>query len=99
MKNLTCLCPKILNNFNGGNFMTAKEYKQKMLIDAFDKRLELTNPTSHTECACADCQEALVFALEINGQVISIGLNTILECLKIAEDEGYIEQKYIRKLV
>ena len=69
--------------------MTAKQYRQKMLKDAFEQRLVLDLDKTK-EQACPNCQEALVFAFQVGDNTISLGLSTILECLKIAEDEGYL---------
>lgn len=39
---------------------------------------------------CDTCNETLVFAMKDNYHEFSIGLRTILECLAIAEKEGYV---------
>lgn len=42
---------------------------------------------------CTDfecCSENLVFAMKDNYHAFSIGLTTILECLAVAEKEGYV---------
>ena len=39
---------------------------------------------------CENCDEVLAFAMRDNFHEFSIGLSTILECLQIAEKEGYV---------
>ncbi|MCL1996842.1 MAG: hypothetical protein FWG63_11595 [Defluviitaleaceae bacterium] len=67
--------------------------EQEILQDIFEKRI-LFEPkhkeSSLTEIACSECQESIIFALQINGQAVSLGLSTILECLQIAEKEGIV---------
>lgn len=39
---------------------------------------------------CDTCNETLVFAMKDNYHEFSVGLRTILQCLSIAEKEGYV---------
>lgn len=44
----------------------------------------------HNECC--RCEDPLLFAMKDNSHKFSIGLFTILRCLKIAEREGVVPQ-------
>ena len=73
--------------------MTAKELKQRMLKDAFDKRLIVPSEGLIAyDQACAECQERLVFALQVGDETVSIGLSTVLQCLKVAELGKYLPE-------
>ena len=67
---------------------------QETLQSIFERRMlfEPNYKNNLTEIACSECQEAIIFALQINGQTVSLGLSTILECLQIAEKEGIVPQ-------
>jgi hypothetical protein len=39
---------------------------------------------------CEECGENLVFAMEDNHHKFSVGVGTVLECLRIAEGEGAV---------
>lgn len=39
---------------------------------------------------CDYCNESMLFAMQDNFHKFSIGLFTILQCLKLAEDEGHV---------
>jgi len=43
-----------------------------------------------THQACAECQDPLVFSLDVAGKQVFVGITTVLDCLKIAEEEGII---------
>lgn len=69
------------------------KYKQKLLQDAFSTRAvfspEITGRGS--EQICESCDETMVFALSVNeGEIFSLGLITILQCLKAAEMHGQV---------
>ncbi len=52
-------------------------------------KIEENNPAQDcTECDC--CNEELVFAMKDKYHEFSIGLTTILRCLAIAQQEGYV---------
>ena len=71
--------------------MKISKKEKTMLSDAFQNRItEPPQGIEATEIACPQCQEAMIFALKIGEKEVSIGLNTILACLKIAEKEGYV---------
>jgi len=53
--------------------------------DGYTNRAVLRDCTEY-EC----CHEELVFALKDNCHEFSIGLSTILECVAVAEKEGYL---------
>jgi len=74
----------------GENPMTMQEYRTKLLCDTFEKRAEfIANSQIIQECEI--CDEPIIFALATkNGENFSVGLTTILECLKIAEKEYHI---------
>ncbi|MCL1999723.1 MAG: hypothetical protein FWG65_13270 [Turicibacter sp.] len=70
--------------------MTMQEYRTKLLQDTFEKRAEFT-PNSQTQQECEICDEPIIFALATkNGENFSVGLTTILKCLKTAENEFHI---------
>ncbi len=56
--------------------------------EAFQNRALLAGKT--TNSSCDNCFENLIFALKDNSHEFSIGLLTILECLKFAEDNGAV---------
>ncbi|MCL1996832.1 MAG: hypothetical protein FWG63_11545 [Defluviitaleaceae bacterium] len=71
--------------------MKLKEYKEKLLLDAFSKRLEIPlDGIVAYDQACSECQEELVFALKVGDETVSLGLTTVLQLLKVAELEGYV---------
>ena len=39
---------------------------------------------------CENCNELLVFAMKDKYHEFSLGLRTVLECLRVAETEGYV---------
>jgi hypothetical protein len=57
-------------------------YKNRAAIDHNDAAYDCT------DCEC--CEEELVFAMKDNYHEFSIGLSTVLHCLAIAQQEGYI---------
>ena len=46
--------------------------------------------SAHDHVNCESCFENLVFAMRDNNHDFSLGLSTVLECLNIAEKEGYV---------
>ena len=62
--------------------------KRKM----WENRAQLQpGPESAQDCTdCECCCEELVFAMQDTQHQFSIGLFTILDCLKIAEKQGYV---------
>jgi len=70
--------------------------REKILKDTFNKRITIDpadpakGSSSFAEQSCPDCQEAMVFALQIGEQTLSLGLTTILNCLSLAEEEGFV---------
>ena len=71
--------------------MTATKYKQKMLSDTFNNRAKYTNEHECKTHNCEFCSEPIVFALASEkGESFSVGLTTILNCLKIAQEQGHI---------
>ncbi len=57
--------------------------KNRAKIDKGDKPFK---DCTDSEC----CQEELVFAMKDNYHDFSIGLSTILQCIALAEKEGYV---------
>ena len=60
--------------------------------EIFENRAELKGGNQHIK-DCTDyecCREELVFAMEDTEHKFSLGLFTVLECLLIAEKEGYV---------
>ena len=58
------------------------------IIYANRAELEQDEVIDHT--TCERCMEDFVFAMKDNYHSFSIGLTTILQCLFIAEKEGYV---------
>lgn len=58
--------------------------------DAFLNRADLSgsNPQDHSDCD--RCDDEIIFRLKDNHHEFSIGLTTILNCLKLAEDKNAI---------
>ena len=60
--------------------------------EIFENRAHLQNGSESsqdcTEFEC--CGEELVFAMQDTKHKFSLGLSTVLECLMIAEKEGYV---------
>ena len=46
--------------------------------------------TAYNHVGCERCAEPVVFALKDSTHEFSVGLSTILDCLMIAEQEGYV---------
>lgn len=57
--------------------------------NAFENRATL-RPEENQEVLCMNCDEPFVFGLKDKSHEFSIGLTTILECLVVAEHEGYV---------
>lgn len=55
----------------------------------FENRATL-RPEGHKEVLCPHCDEPLVFGMKDKFHEFSIGLTAILECVVVAEQEGYI---------
>lgn len=53
-------------------------------------RNDCKNTTDCTDYEC--CPEELIFAMRDKYHEFSLGLTTILECLQIAESEGYVPE-------
>ncbi|MCL1996840.1 MAG: hypothetical protein FWG63_11585 [Defluviitaleaceae bacterium] len=71
--------------------MNATKYKQKMLKNTFDKRAKFINTHDCKSHDCEICSEPIIFALSTeNGENFSIGLTTVLECLRIAQEQGHV---------
>lgn len=56
----------------------------------FENRAAETAPGKAGHVACLNCDEDIVFAMSDKYHEFSIGLRTILRCLKIAENEGSV---------
>lgn len=56
----------------------------------FQNRAVLQNETPVSENQCEKCYEPLMFALASKKSDFSIGLYTILECLRLAEKQGAV---------
>ncbi len=56
--------------------------------DIFENRTTYGGGVAHNDCL--DCNEELVFAMRDTHHEFSIGLRTILQCLRIAEQEGNV---------
>ena len=71
--------------------MNAKQYKNKLLQDNFNKRAKLIQNSENQ--ICDTCDDTMIFSLATEkGDNFSIGLSTILQCLQIAENEGNIPE-------
>jgi len=69
--------------------MTAGEYRGKLLSQNFNNRATYVHEKSPDDCDV--CSESLIFALATkDGGSFSLGLSTLLECLKVAENKGAI---------
>lgn len=58
--------------------------------DTLENRAYLTDVKIEDVTDCQKCNESHVFALKDKCHSFSIGLSTILSCLKIAEKEGAV---------
>lgn len=47
-------------------------------------------PVAEDTTLCETCNEVLTFAMRDNFHEFSVGLSTILECLQVAEQQGYV---------
>ena len=65
--------------------------KEKRKQDIFNNRAVSTGQAEDVT-SCESCNEMMVFAMRDKYHEFSIGLQTILECLRIAEQEGYVPQ-------
>ena len=63
-------------------------YKNRADFDTSDGRGIVAQDCTNSEC----CHEELVFAMQDQYHRFSIGLSTVLECLKVAEQEGYVPE-------
>lgn len=73
--------------------MTAKEYKQKMLQDAFNKRvIFIPEEGNYEKHICEDCSDRMIFALRDNETTFTVGVTTIMECLILAAREGALPE-------
>ncbi|MEZ6855078.1 XRE family transcriptional regulator [Halodesulfovibrio aestuarii] len=62
----------------------------KILQNKADRTTFSKNDSAHSTVACEGCNEEIIFAMEDNFHQFSIGLRTILQCLKVAETEGHV---------
>lgn len=46
--------------------------------------------TGETPVYCESCKELLVFAMRDKEHTFSLGLSTVLDCLRIAETRGFV---------
>lgn len=69
-----------------------KQQRRKAEIDIYKDRVALSEsePPFRDVTSCPYCLEELVFAMQDNTHQFSMGLSTILRCLAIAEQEGYV---------
>lgn len=59
--------------------------------EIYNNRATLTKTNNHQDTTDRECcNEELVFALQDKYHQFSVGLSTILNCLYIAEQEGYV---------
>jgi hypothetical protein len=66
-----------------------KSFGEIMSEDAvFDNRAESTGYAAENECE--DCDEELLFAMQDNFHQFSLGLRTVLYCLRVAERRGHV---------
>ncbi|WP_243545465.1 XRE family transcriptional regulator [Pseudodesulfovibrio tunisiensis] len=49
-----------------------------------------TEPEGHEQVLCQSCGEEMIFAMQDNHHQFSVGLRTVLYCLKAAEAEGNV---------
>ena len=56
----------------------------------FKNRAHPVNKETTDVTDCDTCNETLVFSMKDNYHEFSLGLRTVLECLSIAEKEGYV---------
>lgn len=58
-----------------------------------DKKKSYENRTVLQDCSeCECCHEELVFAMKDKYHEFSLGLSTVLECVAIAEANGYLPE-------
>lgn len=57
--------------------------------EAFNNRAELQQAAEKEEF-CAKCDNPIVFRLRDNYHEFTLGLNTVLQCLHFAEEQGAI---------
>ena len=50
------------------------------------------NKAHAKEVLCPTCDEALVFGMQDSQHEFSLGLTTVLECLAVAEKQGYVSR-------
>ena len=56
----------------------------------FETRASLQPGQSAAENHCERCGDSLVFAMQDTQHQFSLGLATVLQCLRIAEQEGHV---------
>ncbi|GHU47153.1 hypothetical protein FACS1894120_4900 [Clostridia bacterium] len=67
----------------GGKIMNKSKETQ-----IFENRADSTG--EYADSHCENCNESLVFAMRDNYHTFSIGMKTVIECLRTAEHEGAI---------
>ena len=83
----SCFLTIIPNNDKLGAITVRRKSK-----DIYNNRAAIRRDTVTTE-DCTDfecCPEELVFAMKDNHHHFSLGLTTVIECLQIAEIQGYV---------
>ncbi len=60
--------------------------------DILQNRATQNKKEGHKEVICESCGEELVFGMKDQHREFSLGLRSVLECLKIAEQEGCVPQ-------
>lgn len=67
---------------------------KKMKKHPMNDELILNNRANHTGMVkqndCVECNEELLFAMRDRHHTFSLGLRTVLQCLRLAEEEGNI---------
>ncbi len=58
--------------------------------DIYENRALQTDPDKAEQVNCLDCNEELAFAMRDKHHEFSIGLRTVLQCLRLAEQEGNV---------
>lgn len=58
--------------------------------EIFETRATLQSGQTVAENNCEHCEDPLIFAMQDKQHQFSLGLITVLQCLRLAEQEGFV---------